>query len=78
VADQTSALMAAGFITTMCGIGILGARWIIKDALYKEYCVCDHEYNEHYIVPRGMINPMETEKCKRCGCRSYNKNPKQP
>jgi hypothetical protein len=67
-------MAGALFITTVVGVFILGARYIILDSLSKAYCICDHEYNEHYVVPRGMINLMETEKCKVCGCRAYRKN----
>jgi hypothetical protein len=72
------ALVSAVFVTGMVGIGILGARWIIMDALYKEYCVCDHEFNQHFVAPRGIQLPEgwpDTEQCKVCMCRSYRKKP---
>jgi hypothetical protein len=76
LADPAQALGGAIFITSMTGLGILGARWIINDALYKEYCRCTHEFNQHWIRPRGIHLPEgwpETEKCKRCGCKMYQK-----
>jgi hypothetical protein len=76
MADQTQTLVAAGFITALWGVGILGARYIILEALAKAYCACSHEFNQHYVVPYWMVNPEGSEKCKLCGCKAYNKNPK--
>jgi len=42
----------------------------------KAYCICGHEFNQHYVYPRCMPNPMGTEKCTVCKCKSFVVNPK--
>lgn len=74
--DQTTHLMATSFVTIGIGVLIVGAAWLVNEARAKAYCICGHEFNEHWVVPAGMKNPMESEKCKVCVCKSYRKNDK--
>lgn len=77
--ESTARLVASLFITIMAGIGVLGARFIIKESMAKAYCDCFHEFNDHWVAPRGYLSAIEYPKldtCKICSCKKYNKNEK--
>lgn len=76
--DEPARTVVALFITGMVGLGIIGVKFIIKDAMSKAYCICKHEFNEHYVTPYGFTNPKDTEKCRICGCLAFRKNEKDP
>jgi hypothetical protein len=66
------------FISAMVALIFGGMFWFIYDEITtKHFCVCDHEYNDHMVVPRGFVNPAGTEKCKKCGCRQYKARDKK-
>ena len=78
---EAHALEQSIFFTVMTFIGIMGARWIIRESLYKAYCRCEHEFNEHWVKARGHSYTLEwptVEKCKKCSCQAYKKNEKDP
>lgn len=73
------ALPEAIFVTSMTFVGIMGARYIIREFFSKAYCRCGHEYNEHNIVPksRGYAEKeYSNEACRVCSCRKWAKNEK--
>ncbi len=73
--DDLSRFLDSSLVTAAAAAIILGVAYLVKDYNSKEYCVCGHEYNEHWVTPRGMINPLGGDQCKLCKCKNYNKNP---
>ncbi|HYT41873.1 MAG TPA: hypothetical protein VEP90_05975 [Methylomirabilota bacterium] len=66
--------------TTGAFVTIMGVRFIIREALAKAYCICRHEYNQHFVLPRGMkpaaFGIPKGEPCRVCPCKKYKKNDK--
>lgn len=73
---DVGALAFSLFVTFFIGFGIMGIRYFIRDSQSKSYCNCRHEWQEHYIVPIGMKNPMDAEVCKECSCKAFKRNDK--
>lgn len=73
-AEDSNRLIASLFVTGCAGALILGFKALLYDFRSIAHCMCGHEYNEHYVYPRGMVNPMKSEKCMICRCYNYRFN----
>lgn len=65
-------------VTAGAFIVIMGSRYLYRIETLSQYCICRHEFNEHYVYPAGMVNPYGGEQCKMCKCKQYNKSETDP
>ena len=78
--NETARLIMSLFVTVCAGVGVFGVWHILYESLAKAYCICGHEFNQHYVLPRGhkpeFYGIPAGEPCKVCSCKKFRKNDK--
>lgn len=77
---ETSPLVALAICLFISYSIVFFGRYIILEIMARSYCSCGHEFNDHWVVPKGYgyLAEHSSEKCKICKCKKFTRDENNP